>query len=588
MRLTISRDTLSSALASVARCSDPLAPSMPILSHVRLAAESGELRLAATDLTLSGTVTRAATVATAGDVCAPVALLSRIVASLPAGVVVTLAQAPGSRCERCEGGALGPCHVCKGAWRFESPDLTVGASWRDPMGARHTVDFKLIGQASHDFPRIPDSAGLPFVAVPLHALRSILEATVGKVSKDDYRAHLCAVYLDGDGVRIRATATDGHRLAQVERAIDGAPFHTGPDPIGIPRDGVTALVRALGDSDSATVDLAVAHGHLFARLDGVTLSVKLVETTSHTAGIFQIAATHGGARAHVATVDRVALLGAVKGLGSAARAKGAGITIGISDGALRVRREDPNLGDLTRDLPATYQGLPVAVSLATRYVLDALSTATDETIQIGIDQAGEFPCTVAGTVIMGRKDLPTEFSRCCADGPVLPEPVEAKRPRIAGKRQVRAEAPPVVPAPAPPPVVETRAVVDLVAPVPEIDPFDAVIAEVEATPAPVVNPARSHAPAAKPAERSNVVQLATGRRVGSHAIRAGNRWIPLDGKPRGAIEAGHPFMDPGIKGELTYYTDSGATVDWVRLRAKGETHWFQIEETTARKGRAAR
>ena len=157
---------------------------MPILSTVLMSAENGIFSISATDLDISVTSRVNGTVAEEGKIAAPAKKLAEIVKSL-AGEVVALDT---------EGDKL---------------TLSCGKS-RFVMNAR----------SAEDFPKLPKQEGKTSFAIDPEIVGALVQKTTYAVSTDLTRPALCGVLWEVDRKGISMVATDGHRLAKVEIALD--------------------------------------------------------------------------------------------------------------------------------------------------------------------------------------------------------------------------------------------------------------------------------------------------------------------------------------------------------------------------------
>jgi DNA polymerase III subunit beta len=179
MRFRIERDTLTEAVAWVARAL-PNRPVLPILSGLLVTAtEDGALTLSCFDYEVSARIRVAADVAVPGTALVPGRLLAEITRSLPAFGV-----------EFDDDGA--------------DITLTCGAA-----------AFTLVTLPVEEYPKLPD---LPVLAgtVDGAALAAAISQVVPAASKDDTLPMLTGVNLEFDGDMMTLAATDRYRLAMRE------------------------------------------------------------------------------------------------------------------------------------------------------------------------------------------------------------------------------------------------------------------------------------------------------------------------------------------------------------------------------------
>jgi DNA polymerase III subunit beta len=211
MRLRIERDTLTEAVAWVARAL-PTRPVVPILSGLLLSAVSngadavdgaGQLTLSCFDYEISARISVPAEVAEPGTMLVPGRLLAEITRSLPEFAV-----------EFDDGGA--------------DVTLTCGAA-----------SFTLVTLPVSEYPSLPD---LPVLAGTVDG--GVLAAAIGQVvpaaSRDDTLPILTGVNIELEGATMTLAATDRYRLAMRELAWEP----TDPDV----RATILTSARTLADA----------------------------------------------------------------------------------------------------------------------------------------------------------------------------------------------------------------------------------------------------------------------------------------------------------------------------------------------------
>ena len=212
MKLTIERTALLKALAHVQSVVERRS-TIPILSNVRIEASStGQVRLTATDMDLAIVEEAPATVAKAGATTTSAHTLYDIVRKLPEGAQLEFAPAS----------ADGRLVLRSGRAKYELPCLPV-----------------------EDFPVMAEGE-LPYeFSLPAADLRRLIAKSRFAISTEETRYYLNGIYLhaavsEGQG-RLRAVATDGHRLARIEMpAPAGA---EGMPGIIVPRKAVAEIQK---------------------------------------------------------------------------------------------------------------------------------------------------------------------------------------------------------------------------------------------------------------------------------------------------------------------------------------------------------
>ncbi len=320
--------------------------SMPILANTLIEApakgKEGSLHLAATDLEVGIRSQHPANVAETGGLTVSAKKLFEIIRELP-DEKVELASTANSYLEiRC-----------------------------------NRSRFTLAGTAAEEYPTLPEFNPEKTVPIPADVLSSMIERTMYAASMDETRYNLNGVYLEvlGDTGAIRLVATDGHRLACIDREIEG---DTGALASGviIPRKGLGELKRLVDEPDADEIELAFANNSGLARKGGVTLVMRLIEGEfpNYSQVIPKELTRHLilPSELLVQAVRRVALL-------SSERSRAVKLELG--DGQLVISSSNPDLGDAREELDIDYGGEPLTIGFNAKYLLDAINAVQSKEIR---------------------------------------------------------------------------------------------------------------------------------------------------------------------------------------------------------------
>ena len=186
---------------------------MPILSNVLLAVEKGRLRVTATDFEVEMVAEAEVDGATDGDVTVPGRKLHEICRALPEGATVEVA--------------------------LNGERLTVKAG---------RSRFTLSTLRAADFPVVEEIAAKQTLRLTRSDLRALIEKTHFSMAQQDVRYYLNGLLLETERKKLRAVATDGHRLALSEVDLEAAAVRD--EQVIVPRKGVLELNRLLeGEGD---------------------------------------------------------------------------------------------------------------------------------------------------------------------------------------------------------------------------------------------------------------------------------------------------------------------------------------------------
>ena len=350
MKVTLERAALLRSLSHVHRVVERRT-TIPILSNVLLRAESGALRLKATDLDLEVTETVPAEVATPGATTLPAHTLYEIVRKLPDGAQVSLETA----------GESGQLLLKSGRSRFTLQSLP-----------------------ESDYPDI--STGVMTHAFTLAAadLKKLIEKTQFAISNEETRYYLNGIYLHAADVEghamLRAVATDGHRLARVETpAPQGA---TGMPGVIVPRKAVAEALKLV---DEAAEDVKVDLSAQKIRFDfgAVVLTTKLIDGTFP--DYARVIPTGNDKRL---VVERKEFERAVDRVSTISSERGRAVKLALADGRLTLSVSNPDAGTAIEEVEVDYDSTPLEIGFNARYLLDIAAQLESDTALFKLADAG--------------------------------------------------------------------------------------------------------------------------------------------------------------------------------------------------------
>ena len=332
MRLSIDKPGLTKALTHVASVVERR-NTIPILSNVLLAAAKNELKLTATDLDIELVETVPCKAKGEGATTVPAHMFHDIVRKLP----------DGSDIELTRDGEQGRLTIACGPARFSLQTLP-----------------------ADDFPSLSvEDLGHAF-SLPAKDLKRLIEKTRFAISTEETRYYLNGIYLhaaksDGKAL-LRAVATDGHRLAQVELPLpSGAKDMPG---VIVPRKTVAEIARLAEDSDG---DIRIELSPAKIRISGprVVLTSKLIDGTFPD---YERVIPQGNDKRM--EVDNAAFAQAVDRVSTLSSDKGRAVKLSLSDGKLVLSVNNPDSGSATEELSVDYAFDPLEIGFNARYLLD--------------------------------------------------------------------------------------------------------------------------------------------------------------------------------------------------------------------------
>ena len=332
MRITIERSNLLKSLSHVHRVVERR-NTIPILSNVLLKTESGALRLKATDLDIEITEAVPANDERTGATTVPAHLLYDIVRKLPDGSEVRL-------------------------------DVNENGTQMTIASGRSNFRLQCLPEA--DFPDITAGGFTHAFTIAPAALARLVERTQFAISTEETRYYLNGIFLHAipgeDGSRLRAVATDGHRLARAEMAAPAGA--EGMPGIIVPRKAVAEIQKLIGEAeDDIRVELSDAK--IRFTVGSVVMTSKLIDGTFPDYG--RVIPT-GNDKA--LTLDRQSFSAAVDRVSTISSERGRAVKLAVSDGQLLLTVNSPDAGTATEELAVGYDADEIEIGFNAKYLLD--------------------------------------------------------------------------------------------------------------------------------------------------------------------------------------------------------------------------
>lgn len=350
MKVTVERSELLRSLSHVHRVVERRS-TIPILANVMIRSENGQLAFKATDLDLEIMEAIPADVASGGVTTVPAHMFYEIVRKLPEGAQVIL-EGSGDRAVLV---------IRAGRSRFTLQTLPES-------------DFPDLaaGDMSHEF------------VLPATDLKRLIDKTQFAISTEETRYYLNGIYLHmAEAAKkpvLRAVATDGHRLAQVELAApEGA---SGMPGIIIPRKTVGEVQRLVEDLDGE-IKIELSATKIRFTIGAVVLTSKLIDGTfpdyARVIPVGNDKQLEVEKRDFEQAVDRVSTV---------ASERGRAVKLSLSGGKLVLSVINPDSGSATEEIEVGYDADPLDIGFNSRYLLDIAAQIEGDTAVLKLADPG--------------------------------------------------------------------------------------------------------------------------------------------------------------------------------------------------------
>ena len=350
MKITVERSELLKSLGHVHRVVERR-NTIPILANVLIRADRSKLSLKATDLDVEVIDTVAAEVGPGGSTTVPAHMFFDIVRKLPEGSQIVL-ESSGDRA------ALA---IRAGRSRFTLQTLP-----------------------ESDFPDLAPGEMTHKFSLKAADLKRLIDKTQFAISTEETRYYLNGIYLHAAASNktqtLRAVATDGHRLAQME--LDLPKGATGMPGIIVPRKTVAEVQRLMEDNE-AEVAIELSPGKIRFTVGDAILTSKLIDGTfPDYARVIPL----GNDKELV--VDKKEFEAAVDRVSTVSSERGRAVKLSVTSGKLLLSVTNPDSGSANEELEVEYEADPIDIGFNSRYLLDIAAQIESEAAVLKLADPG--------------------------------------------------------------------------------------------------------------------------------------------------------------------------------------------------------
>ena len=227
---------------------------------------------------------------------------------------------------------------------------------------------KMVGMARANFPQVPEFPTASVVALPVASLRNLISKTIFAISNEESRYTLNGALLILKPESLAMVATDGHRLAHIEKqgeTLTGIPG--GEKKTLIPRKALAELQSLLSNTEAEQVEFADDENQLFFRIG------KRVLTSRKLTGQFpNYEAVLPRDNNKFIIIRCEDLSSSIQRVAQFADERSGAIKIRMEQNELRISSSSTESGESEDTIEAPYQFDALVVGFNSAYMLDFL------------------------------------------------------------------------------------------------------------------------------------------------------------------------------------------------------------------------
>ncbi len=344
MKFKISKENLLKGIQVVQNIVNPKS-SLPILSNILIEAEDNKICLTTTDLDIGITHTIESEIAEPGSITLPAKRFLDIIRELP------------------------------------DADVTINTKKNNfTFIESGNCQFKIIGLAKDEFPKLPEFKNKEAVVIEQDVLRDAISLTSFAVSHDETRYILNGILVKIQNEKISLVATDGRRLAIVTRVINNKSKQD--ISMIIPLKTIFELSRNLKEEGSISI-LPGSNQALFD-LGNTMIISRLVE--GEFPDYMQVIPKPSQNKMQF---NREELLLSLKRAALLSTLDYQAVKFELFPGAqskLVLSKTTPDIGESREEVKVQYTGKEMAIGFNPNYLIDALKNLYDTTLELELTE----------------------------------------------------------------------------------------------------------------------------------------------------------------------------------------------------------
>jgi DNA polymerase III subunit beta len=244
---------------------------------------------------------------------------------------------------------------------------------------------RIAGMSRESFPELPEMPGT-LAEIPLSVLAEMIAGTIFAISAEESRFTLNGALLVLNETGLVMVATDGHRLALLEKTIN-LPGLAGSYRALLPKKAMNEIQKLASDDNSKQIEFSGNDNHLFFRIDKrLLLSRKLTGNFPDYERVLP------KEHAHTLLLQRDEFKSAIERVAQFADERSRAIRLQIVKDEIKIHSSISETGESEETIPVEYGGEDVEIGFNAQYLLDFLRSVEAQQVEFGFkdsNSAGE-------------------------------------------------------------------------------------------------------------------------------------------------------------------------------------------------------
>ncbi|MDQ2777737.1 MAG: DNA polymerase III subunit beta [Acidobacteriota bacterium] len=233
---------------------------------------------------------------------------------------------------------------------------------------------RIAGMSRESFPELPQMPEA-LAEIPLSVLSQMIANTIFAISSEESRFTLNGALLVLRETGLVMVATDGHRLAMVEKHI-ALPGLNASFRALLPKKAMSEIQKLASDDSSKKIEFSGNDNHLFFRIDKrLLLSRKLTGNFPDYERVLP------KEHPYMLVLQREELKSAIERVAQFADERSKSIRVRILKGELKIHSSVSEQGESEETIPVEYDGDDVEIGFNAQYLVDFLRSVDQSEVE---------------------------------------------------------------------------------------------------------------------------------------------------------------------------------------------------------------
>jgi DNA polymerase-3 subunit beta len=232
---------------------------------------------------------------------------------------------------------------------------------------------RMVGMARANFPQVPEFPTGGVIKIPVASLRTLIARTIFAISNEESRYTLNGALLIMKAESIAMVATDGHRLAHIEKTAESFPGISTEKKTLVPRKALQELQSLLSNTEAEFIEFADDDATLFFRVGHRVLTSRKL-----TGQFPNYEAVMPRDNTKFVIVRSTDLAASIQRVAQFADERSGAIKMRIEQNELKVSSSSTESGESEDTIETPYSFDPIVVGFNSSYLIDFLKAIGNE------------------------------------------------------------------------------------------------------------------------------------------------------------------------------------------------------------------